>query len=233
MSLTPREVAAAVARSRAGHQRPARTMPSARHALAGFLPALKARHAEVGVWEVRGRVFARVMAAGRNARLSGAEWSVLATVALHLQHLGKSKGWMSLESIAGDCEVSTKTVRRALRSLQAGRFLTMTGEDAPRPTLRLHARFKPRSSEPVNNPVDKPKARKKRGQNCPAKNRAASPIPPRSGKLYSAVPAQRQTAVQIPTRQKRRAESPADSSKVETAHGPAPPRKRASPVASG
>lgn len=120
----------------------------------GFLRALKARGAEVGVWEIRGRVFARVMVAARDAKLSGAETHVLSTIALHLQHLGRTKGMMTIGSLADDCMVEPRTVRNALRVLEAVKYVTVRYRPSGQMTVLLARRFGPRAPVPADQSAD-------------------------------------------------------------------------------
>lgn len=154
MSLSPREISAAVARSTQQRAKPLRATTGAA-LTAGYLRTLKARGAEVGVWEIRGKVFARVMVAGRDARLSGAEWSVLTSVALHLQHLGRSKGMMTIKSLADDAQVEPRTIRNALRTLTACQFISVRYRLSGQLELRLDRRFGPRVTVPGNKSADR------------------------------------------------------------------------------
>ena len=115
----------------------------------GFLRALKARSADGEIWSVRGKVFARVMVAGRDAKLSGGELRVLLTVALHLQHLGRSKGMMTVKSLADDAMVTERTVRNALRVLEAAKFLKATFRASGQMALMLDRRFHPKALVPA------------------------------------------------------------------------------------
>lgn len=134
-------------------KRPASTPASA--LTGGFLRSLKARQAEVGVWEVRGRVFARVMVAARDAKLSGAETHLLSTIALHLQHLGRSKGMMTVASLADDLMVTEKTIRNGLRVLTATKFVTVRHRPSGQMTVLLDRRFHPRAPVPGDKSADK------------------------------------------------------------------------------
>jgi hypothetical protein len=116
----------------------------------GFLAGLKRQGQVVRINASRGAIFARVMVAARDARLSGAEWSVLTTIALTLQHLGRTRGLMSLETLADDCMVTERTVRNALRTLVASKFVTITPRAGGRFTLMLTARFSPKAPVPGN-----------------------------------------------------------------------------------
>lgn len=154
MSLTPREIAAAVARSQAGgRDKPLRATTGAA-LTGGYLRQLKARRAEVGVWEIRGRVFARVMLAARDAKLSGAESGLLTTIALHLQHLGRSKGMMTVASLADDCDVTERTIRNALRVLAREKFISITVRHSGQMTVMLDRRFGPKAQVPGNKSAD-------------------------------------------------------------------------------
>lgn len=121
---------------------------------------------------MRGRVFARVMVAGRDARLSGAELRVLLSIALHLQHLGRSKGMMTLASLADDAMVTQRTVRNALRTLQAMSFVRARIRTDGQLELLLDRRFQQKAPVPAGaGVVDKsPRrsaARKKISRNPP------------------------------------------------------------------
>jgi hypothetical protein len=95
------------------------------------------------------------MVAARDSRLSGAEWAVLSTLALHLQHLGRSKGMMSVASLADDCMVTERTVRNALRTLEAAKFVSVKFRASGQMTVMLDRRFGPKAPVPRDAAVDK------------------------------------------------------------------------------
>lgn len=155
MSLGLREIASAVARSRAGSNRAPKLPATLKGEAAGYLRELKKRGARVGIWAVRGEVFARVMVAGTDARLSGAELRVLIKIALHLHHLGRSKGMMTIASLADDAMVTERTIRNALRVLEAAKFLSVKYRLSGQLVLMLDRRFKPGAVVPGDKSVDK------------------------------------------------------------------------------
>lgn len=125
-------------------------MTAAKDLTGGFLAALKRRGQVAEANATRGSIYARVMVAARDSRLSGAEWSVLVTIALHLQHQGRSRGLMTLESLADDCIVTERTVRNALKTLVAAKFVVITPRSGGRFTLMLAPRFKRNAVVPGN-----------------------------------------------------------------------------------
>lgn len=163
MASLARDTAAAVARSVRQREKPLRASTAAA-LTSGYLTTLKNRRAEVGVWEIRGRIMARLAVACRDARLSGAEWAAVFTVCLHLQHLGRTKGMMTIKSLADDCMVTERTVRNALRVLAACGFLTVKYRPSGQITIMLARRFSPRAPVPGNQQPGSPRrsaARKK------------------------------------------------------------------------
>lgn len=153
MSQSTREIAAAVVRSTRQRDKPLRAATGAA-LTSGYLKTLKARGAEVGIWEIRGRVFARVMLAARDAKLSGAETHVLSTIALHLQHLGRRKGMMTIGSLADDCSVDVRTIRNALKVLEACCFVKVKTRLSGQMTVLLDRRFGPRAPVPADKSAD-------------------------------------------------------------------------------
>lgn len=176
---------------------------------ASYLRVLKARGATVGVWEVRGRVFARVMRTARDARLSGAEWSVLATVALHLQHLGRSKGMMRIGSLADDCMVTERTVRNALRVLSASEFLSVKYRPSGQIILMLDRRFGPKAVVPVDKSVDKSPLR------CAPRKKISTT----GNSTFVELPVKRECKDSAQAATAARRESPASSPNHRTANG--------------
>ena len=222
----------------------------------GFLKALKARRQEVGVWEVRGRVFARVMAAGRDARLSGAEWSVLSTLALHLMHLGRSKGMQTVAKLADDCMVTERTVRNALRTLAASKFVTVRYRQSGQVEIWLDRRFGPRVPVPADKSADgsprrcapRKKISTTRNSNVPLSflvtdectdsapetaRRESSGLASQPGTTHGyEIPLM--TVCQLPAKaHKDWARVLRTLARSVTVEGHDPPRKRAAPVASG
>lgn len=154
MTASARDLAAAFSRSTRQRVKPVQAT-AASALTAGYLRTLKARGAEVGVWEIRGRVFARVLAYSRDAKLSGAETHVLGSIALHLQHMGRTKGMMTVASLADDCQVDPRTIRNALRVLEDCGFVKVRHRPSGQMTVMLDRRFGPRTPVPGDKSADK------------------------------------------------------------------------------
>lgn len=153
------------------------------------MAGLKRRGQVVQAAAIRGSIFARVMVAARDARLSGAEWSVLTTIALQLQHLGRTRGMMTFESLADDCMVTPRTVRNALRTLKASGFVNVTIRNDESLSITLAKRFSPKATVPANASPVSPRrsaARKKISRSDPllppSPRYKATPLPPTTPK---------------------------------------------------
>ena len=201
----------------------------------GFLAGLKRQKQIGGVWAVRGEVFARVMVAGSDARLSGAELRVLLKIALHLMHLGRSKGMMTLKSLADDTRVTQRTVRNALKTLGACGFVSANIRNDGNLHLLLDRRFKRGSVVPANADSGSP-----RRSAAVKKISRSAPLLPPSPRTITATPLPPSTPKRLNIPSRRRDESNGKGLRPGTAERTAyewpihaPPRKRAPPDPSG